>query len=214
MGKKITSALLLMLLAWLAWKSWQPPETIFGPQRIKVAIPERVNAEIRLWRVVTKRLVWKQAAQAMRQRLRENGLKVITIMRKEAVELHAFDDGRSFNTREDAVRAKKEWEHDGFEASIIKPDDHFGVALGRLYLAAYAQQLQQRLRKSGRRYSYDRHIVNILTWHFTFPAARHEQAERLWRRIQSLGVAEPVLIPEIEFQSTFGIIKSSREDSD
>lgn len=157
-----------------------------------------------LWRVITRRMVWKKAAEAMHARLEESGLRVIPIGRKEDVELHAFDDVRTFIKRDEAVHAKKAWEKRGFEASVVKPDARFGVALGRLYLGAYAKQLQSRLRKSGMKYRYERRKVNIPTWRFTFPAASHAEAEKLWQRVQSLGVAEPSLMPETRFQPLYG----------
>jgi len=203
MGKNLVSFILLVLLTWLAWTSWQSPEVISGAQKIRAAIPEPMETVPALWRVVTRRMVWKKAAEAMHARLEETGLRVVTIGRKEDVELHAFDDIRTFAKRKEAARTKKAWEKRGFEASIIKPDARFGVALGRLYLAAYAKQLQNRLRKNGLKYRYERRRVNIPTWRFTFPAASHAEAEKLWQQIQSLGVAEPSLMPEKQFQTLY-----------
>jgi len=203
MGKNIVSFILLVLLTWLAWTSWQSPEVIPGARKIRAAMPEPMETTPTLWRVVTRRMVLKKAAEAMHARLEETGLRVVTIGRKEDVELHAFDDARTFIKRAEAARAKKVWKKRGFEASIIKPDARFGVALGRLYLAAYAKQLQNRLRKSGMKYRYERRMVNIPTWRFTFPAASHAEAEKLWQRIQSLGVAEPSLMPEKQFQTLY-----------
>jgi len=203
MGKNIAASVLLVLLTWLAWTSWQPPKITPATQNIRAPIPELIDAAPILWRVVTRRMVWKKAAEAMHQRLEETGMRIITIGRKEEIELHAFDDVRTFAKREKAAHAKKVWEKRGFEASIIKPDDRFGVALGRLYLAAYAKQLQSRLRKSGMKYRYERRMVNIPTWRFTFPPASHAEAEELWQRIQSLGVAEPSLMPEPRFQALY-----------
>ncbi len=198
MGNNIASFILLVLLTWLAWTSWQPPEITPNTRQARYSIPERTGAAPALWRVVTRRMVWKKAAEAMYKRLEESGLRVITLSRKEDVELYAFDDARTFTKHEEAVRARKIWEKYGFEASIIKPDKHFGVALGRLYLSAYARQLQTKLRKSGMKFRYARRMVHIPTWRFTFPAASHAEAEKLWRKIQSLGVADPALRPETQ----------------
>jgi len=204
MGKNLVSFILLILLTWLAWTSWQSPEVMPDAQEIRATVPEPMETAPALWRVVTRRMVWKKAAEAMHARLEETGLRVVTIGHREDVELHAFDDVRTFIKRAEAARAKKAWEKRGFEASIIKPDTRFGVALGRLYLAAYAKQLQSRLRKSGMKYRYERRKVNIPTWRFTFPATSHARAEKLWQRIQSLGVAEPSLMPETRFQPLYG----------
>ncbi|RME38038.1 MAG: hypothetical protein D6794_06000, partial [Deltaproteobacteria bacterium] len=96
------------------------------------------------------------------------------------------------------------WEQKGFEASLIRPDEtHYGIALGRLYLAAYARQLQEKLTTSDMRYRYERRLVHIPTWRFTFPPAPEPEAEALWQRIQAMGVADPVLMPESEFQSLY-----------
>jgi len=203
MGRSLASFILLVLLTWLAWTSWQSPEVIPGAREIRATIPEPMETEPTLWRVVTRRMVWKKAAEAMHARLEETELRVVTIGHKEDVELHAFDDVRTFIKREEAVRAKRTWEKRGFEASIIKPNARFGVGLGRLYLAAYAKQLQSRLRKNGMKYHYERRMVNIPTWRFTFPAASHARAEKLWQQIQSLGVAEPSLMPETQFQALY-----------
>jgi len=203
MGKNITASIALVFLTWLAWTSWQPPQTVSVTQQIRMATPEPMDTAPTLWRVVTRRLVWKKAAEAMDKRLEETGLRVIPIGRREEIELHAFDDARTFAKRKDAAHAKKAWEKRGFEASIIKPDTRFGVALGRLYMSAYAKQLERRLRKNGMKYRYERRMVNIPTWRFTFPATSHTEAEKLWQRIQSMGVAEPSLMPETQFQMLF-----------
>jgi len=204
MLKNIVAIALLALLSWLAWTSWQPLEAGPEAREIRVAVPEQPDAKPRLWRVVTRRMVWKKAAEAMQRRLRKSGLHVIAIPRRETVELHAFDDVQSFTGKKAADRAKRNWERHGFEASIITSGDRFGVALGRIYLDAHAKELQDQLKKSGRKYRYDRHMVNIHTWRFTFPAGTHKHAEKLWRRVQKLGVANPVMMPEEEFRTAFG----------
>jgi len=213
--RRIGAGLILAALAWLAWLAWQPPAPAPPPSGVRAPLPEppaaaspsRVGSSRKaapLWRVVTHRFVWKQAARALRKQLAEAGLPVIVLARKEDVELHAFDDARLFTKRADALQAKRAWENKGFEASLIRPDEaHFGVALGRLYLAAYARQLQARLARSGMRYRYERRLVHIPTWRFTFPPAPKPEAEALWKRIQAMGVADPVLIPECEFQSLY-----------
>ncbi len=217
------------LLGWLAWLAWQPPTPAPPPLQVRAPIPEPVPepapeqlpneasaagqqpdrakrpATPRLWRVVTHRFVWKQAARELHKQLADAGLPVRVIARKEDVELHAFDDARLFTRRADAVKARQAWKNKGFEASLIRPDEaHFGVALGRLYLAAYARQLQARLAASGMRYRYERRLVHIPTWRFTFPPTPKPAAEKLWNRLQQMGVADPVLMPERQFQSLYG----------
>ncbi len=203
MKRNITSSILLVLLTWLAWTSWQPPAVIPDPQSVRLAIPESMHAGATLWRVVTRRMVWQQAAKAMHKRLEEAGLRVTPISRKEDVELHAFDDARTFSNHNDAVLAKQEWKKRGLDASITKSEHIFGIALGRLYLAAYARRLQERLKKNAMKFNYDRRIVHIPTWRFTFPASTHHDAEKLWQRIQILGFADPALIPETQFMTLY-----------
>jgi len=213
MLKNIVSMALLALLTWLAWTSWKPLENGSEGQQIRAAIPDRPDAEPRLWRVVTRRMVWKEAAESMQRRLRKSGLHVIAIPRRETVALHAFDDIRSFTGKKAAGRAKRNWESHGFEASIITSGDRFGISLGRIYLDAYAKELRDQLIKSGRKYRYDRHMVNIRTWRFTFPAGTHQQAEKLWRRVQGLGVANPAMMPEEEFRTAFGTPEQRHEEA-
>jgi len=199
-GKNIASSILLVLLTWLAWASWQPPAVIPDAQPVRLSIPEPIHTEAAHWRVVTRRMVWQQAAEAMRKRLKKSGLHVIPITRKENVELHAFDDVRTFSKHNNAVLAKTKWKKLGFDASITKSDNLFGIALGRLYLAAYARRLQARLERRSLKYTYHRHIVHIQTWRFTFPTATRKDAEKLWQRIQVLGFADPVLMRETQFK--------------
>jgi len=203
------------LLGWLAWLAWQPPAGTPPLRQVRPPVPEppAMRPPARhatkhpadgLWRVVTHRFVWQQAAQEMQRRLAALGAPVIVIARKEDVELHAFDDARLFRHREDALRAKKAWEKQGFDASLVRSDDaRFGVALGRLYLAAHARRLQARLAASGMRYRYQRRLVHIATWRFTFPPAPRPKAEALWRKVQQMGVADPALMPEREFRRIY-----------
>ncbi len=204
MVKNIIALALLGLLICSAWVIWRMPANSPRVSQIRFTLPGHPDAKPRLWRVVTRRMVWKQAAAAMQKRLRESGLRVVPIVRREAVEVHAFNDIRSFASRDAAERARDEWEKHGFEANVITGKGRFGVALGRVYLDAYAQQLREQLEKKGRKYHYDRHLVNIRTWRFTFPAASHAQALELWRRVQKLGVADPALMPETQFKRLFG----------
>ncbi len=204
MLRRSVALLALFVCAWLAWMAWQPPFISASALSAAHVLPDRPGEDAVLWRVVTRRMIVPKAAAAMRETLVGRGLPVISLKRQEQVELHAFDDPRTFAKREDAVRVRDIWKKAGFEAELIKSDNRFGVALGRLYLAAYAQQLQRRLQKEKRTYIYHRRQLSIPTWRFTFPPAPYRQAKALWLKVQETGVADPVLMRESRFRLAFG----------
>lgn len=155
------------------------------------------------WRVVTRKLVWKQAANAMQDRLKRAGLKPIAIVRREPVEMHAFDDARTYKTRGQARKAVRKWQKLKVEANIIRRDAGFGIGLGRFYLPAYAERMRQRLEKAGKAFTYEKRKVEIPIYRFTFAAVPRDKAQALWQKVQDLGVADPVLMNERQFLSTF-----------
>ncbi|MDQ7012252.1 MAG: hypothetical protein Q9M29_10545, partial [Mariprofundaceae bacterium] len=137
----------LMLLAWLAFQAWQPPQPAPGHHSVRASLPRQEGQKQELWYVVTRRLVWKQAAKALEKRLRDEGFDPVPLTRKEPVSMHAFDDGRIFKTRQAAEKARKEWQKHGIEANIIKTSielnkDIYIVGLGRFFLTSYAEQMQ------------------------------------------------------------------------
>jgi len=196
--------LVLGLLLWLAWVFWQPPLMLVGSAPVMRHMPDRPGESSELWRVVTRRMIVPKAAEEMGRGLRQRGFSAIPIAHQEQVELHAFDDPRRFDKREDAVLARDVWRKAGFDAELIRPDEQFGVALGRLYLVAYAQQLQRRLEQAQRPYSYHRKQLDIPTWRYTFAPATYAEAGDLWARVQEMGVADPVLMRESRFRAMFG----------
>ena len=200
------SLVLLCLLLWAGWMVWQPPpEPVSLPvQMAQQALPDRPGDAPGLWRVVSRRMIVPKAAKALERSLLERGLTPITVAHQEEVELHAFDDPRTFDAREDAVQAREIWKKSGFEAELIGSDGRFGVALGRLYMVAYAQALQRRLEQEKHPYTYHRRQVNIPTWRFTFAAAAYAEAKLLWSKVQAMGMADPVLMHESRFRSLFG----------
>jgi len=224
--RSFISILALAGMAWLAWVAWQPP-LLSSPSSMHpsppapakahseaaLALPDRPGEAVELWRVVSRRMIVPKSAMAMKIALTERGMHVIPIQRQEQVELHAFDDVRTFARREDAVRARELWKKAGFEAELIKVDAQFGIALGRLYMAAYAQELQHRLQKSKRKFTYHRRQLNIPTWRFTFPAAPYAQARALWLKVQETGVADPVLMRESRFEAAYGVLPEHRPAS-
>ncbi|OIO70942.1 MAG: hypothetical protein COW19_06390 [Zetaproteobacteria bacterium CG12_big_fil_rev_8_21_14_0_65_55_1124] len=203
MLRQMISVLVLGLLLWAGWEAWQPPSVTNASRAAVQALPERPGDASELWRVVTRRMIVSKSAEAMGKSMLERGLPAMSLEHQEDVELHAFDDPRTFKVRDDAVRARNEWRKAGFDAELIKPDERFGVALGRLYLEAYAQQMQRRLEKANRPYTYERRQLHISTWRFTFAPAPYAEARELWTRVQALGVADPVLMRESRFRTMF-----------
>jgi hypothetical protein len=207
MLRQLVSIAVLLALIWANWMAWQPPTVSTRSQPVLKVLPERPGDTSELWRVVTRRMIVPKAAEDMRNSLLALGLPAISLQHQDEVELYAFDDSRSFASREDAARARDAWKKAGFEAEIFKPDEHFGISLGRLYLEAYAQQLQRRLENAKRPYVYHRHQVTIPTWRFTFPAAPYAEAKGMWMRVQAMGMADPVLMQESRFQALFGDVQ-------
>jgi len=196
---------LLCLLLWAGWMVWQPPEPVSLPaQMARQALPDRPGDAPGQWRVVSRRMIVPKAAKALEENLIERGLTPISLAHHEVVELHAFDDPRTFDVREDAVKAREAWKKSGFEAELISSDGKFGIALGRLYMVAYAQALQRRLEQEKQPYTYHRRQVNIPTWRFTFVPATYAEAKLLWSKVQAMGMADPVLMREPRFRSLFG----------
>jgi len=205
MLRRAGAFVLLCMLVWAGWKVWQPPAESMQARPVMKVLPERPGDATELWRVVTRRMIVPKAVDELGKSLRDRGLpEAITVAHQEEVELHAFDDPRSFDRREEAVRARDAWRKAGFDAELIRPDEHFGVALGRLYMAAYAQELQRRLENAKRPYTYHRRQLFIPTWRFTFAAAPYAEASKLWSKVQALGVADPVLMRESRFRAMFG----------
>lgn len=201
--KTTLSLVVLALLAWAGWLLWLPPAITAHSGAVMKHLPERPGEESGLWRVVTRRMIVPKAASEMGDNLRQRGLPAILITHQEQAELHAFDDPRRFEDRGDAVRARNAWKKAGFDAELIRPDERFGVALGRLYMAAYAQQLQHRLESSKRPYTYERRQLDIRTWRFTFAPAPYADASALWSKVHQMGVADPVLMRESRFRAMF-----------
>lgn len=206
MTRLLPKIAIAIALAWLAWASWQVPPTSAPPREIRLPLPVANSGDTdqAKWRVVTRKMVWQKAAQSLQQRLQEAGFMVTPITRRETVELHAFDDPRTFTAHEQAAAAEAAWRKKGIEAEIIKYSDHYGVALGRFFLPEYAEARRQLLEKSGKRYSYAKRTVEIPVYRFTFPAAKKDTAEKLWKHLQDIGIADPALIREDRFDSLYG----------
>jgi len=200
--------LLLLLLASLVWASWHRPKTpapTHNHIRVPVPLAGSGNAdEASGWRIVTRKLVWKEAAQSMQKRLQKAGLEVIPITRRETVELYAFDDPHTFASRQAAARVESAWRKHGIDAEIIKLDDHYGVALGRFFLPEHAERQRQSLEKSGMKYRYEKRTIKIPVYRFTFPPTSHSEAQKRWKRLEDMGIADPAMIREDRFTSLYG----------
>lgn len=204
MLRQLLSLIALGLLLWAAWVVWRPPVMSVQSRPVLQHLEDRPGEASELWRVVTRRMIVSKAVDELGQSLRQRNLPAMLIAHQEQVELHAFDDPRRFVLREDAVAVRNAWKKAGFEAELIKPDDRFGVALGRLYMLGYAQQLQRRLENAGLPYTYERRQLSIPAWRFTFAPAPYARAGMLWSQVQEMGVADPVLMRESRFRAMFG----------
>jgi hypothetical protein len=203
--KNILGFIIVAALAWLAWSVWFPPATISQQADVKAWLPERPDLgvkEAEKWRVFTRRMVWKQAVDDFKKRLKEKGIEAIVLERKEEVMLHVFDDPRTFTAREEAAKAKKEWKIGSVD--ILKRDDgKFYLGLGRFYLTAYAEKREKALNKTGKAYNYAQHRKVIPTYRFIFPPLPEKEAEILWKNIQDMGAVDPVMMTENEFNAMF-----------
>jgi len=204
------------LLIWLAisasmaftWLAWNPPSLQNRLTRIHIPIPETVSLNSGPWRVVTRRMISKQAVHGMQTRLLEAGLHPSIVQKREPVELHAFDDPNIFIKQSEAEKVKAKWRAMGVDADVLHhltKDDKkaFKVGLGRFYMSEYAEAMQEQLKKSKQPYNYERRMVNIPSYHFIFPAMTKGEAEILWKRLQNIGLADPVIIQQSEFERLY-----------
>jgi hypothetical protein len=194
--------IILTALAWIAWSPAPPPSDESTVQGTLTEAP--AAGQPSAWRVVTRRLVWGQAAKSMQQRLQQAGFSPIMLERRENVPMHAFDDATIYPSAESASAAAAAWGKLGFQANIIKTPDGYLVGLGRFFIASYAEQMQTRLKKAGRPYRYQQRMVEIPTFRFTFAPTNHDAAKKLWQRLQDLGIADPVLMPQSRFDQMYG----------
>ncbi|MFC1567848.1 hypothetical protein ACFL3K_01440 [Pseudomonadota bacterium] len=202
--KQILVAVALLLAVWLAWQAWQPPMVGQPGLAVRTALPKVENAGPKLWRIVTKRMVWKQAIASMRDRLYKEGFETELLVKREPVEVHAFDDPRSFKTLAEAEKVKAQWRKKKIDAEALFREVTYGVALGRFYITSYAEQMQARLKIIGLPYVYERRTVIVPAYRFIFAPMEKKQAEKSWRQVKNLGIAEPSMMKESEFQRLYG----------
>jgi hypothetical protein len=149
-------------------------------------------------------MVWKEAIASLRDRLYKEGFETQLIVKQEPIELHAFDDARVFKSQASAEKVKNEWRKKKIEAEVLKREITYVVGLGRFYLTSYAEQMQERLKRIGMPYHYERRTVTIPAYRFVFNPMNKEEATRSWQKLQDLGIADPVMIRESEYQKVYG----------
>lgn len=214
MIKRFPSILILCLLALLAWFLWQKPAVAPEQKAVRTAMPEMTEQagagdrhQSQLWRVVTRRLVSRASVNTLDDRLQEMGLTPIELSMAEEVTVHAFDDATLYKTREEASVAAQLWKGKGFDVNLIKVDDTtYMLGLGRLYQEKHALLLQQKLKRMGMAYRYQRRAVPVTTWRFTFAASDRAGAQQLWQKLENSGVLMPVLMTEVQFQRLYGAL--------
>jgi len=198
---------LMMLVAWLAWNpAWVMPEhQTKSSAKVIITVPVTAEDEAEvLWRVITRRMVWKKGFEDMHERVMGNGLSPAVMMHEEPVELHAFDDVRLFDDFAEANRAKTVWLNKGFEADVLQTGDSlYRIGLGRFYLDEYAEELEQKLKQAQEAYRYERRTVVIPSYRLVFPALHKRDAQTVWNRLREMGVASPILMPAKEYDRLY-----------
>lgn len=212
--KQLAVTLLIVVCGFIAWQAWQPPATPGQQSSVRASIPQTGDQPQQMWRVVTHRMVWKQAVIELENRLQESGIAMERIMRKEPVELHAFDDPGTFETEAEAYKVKAMWREKGVEADVLKREITYGVGLGRFFLIDYAERMQSRLKQIGVPYQYERRTVVIPAYRFASDSMDKPEAEKLWKTLQNMGVGSPVLIPESRFAELYGQESAPSDDAD
>jgi len=215
MSKLLRIALILLLGA-AAILIWQKPASAPTPAAVRVTLPTTPTSQDglgnsdtdALWRVLTRRVVSKDAIGSLTRRLKSMGLEAITIEHQEEVTMHAFDDAQFYKTHKEAWLASKIWRDQGIEISIIEAQkDIFLIGLGRFHQENYALGMQKRLKTVGKKFRYQQRTVPIPTWRFTFPPMQKADAEKLWLKLNNSGVMMPIQMPEPRFQELYGTIK-------
>jgi len=203
--KNLLGLTIVVSLSWLAWHIWFPGELRTEQADVSTYLPKRPNLgnlEHEKWRVFTKRMVWKKAVDDLQAKFKEHNMDPIILSRKEAVELHVFDDPRSFVSNADAQAAKKTWNIDNVDI-LRRSDGKYMLGLGRFYLPEYAQKRQASLQALKKPFKYSKETKFIPTYRFIFPALSESEAEVLWKNIQDIGAINPVMMRENEFNAMF-----------
>ncbi len=205
MIRRLLVVLLVTLLSWLAWSAWIPDPPPEEPVAVEIYVqPPPSDAHAR-WRVLTHRMVWKQAVADLQRTLRHAGLRPSLLRRREAVELFVFDDARKFSSRKAAMDACAAWRAHGVECDVQRLDSRlFILAVGRFYIPEFARQHERKLQDSGLPYRVTQRTVRIPTMRFVFPPMPRQQAEALWRKLRSMGLGQPVMLEEEAYRELYG----------
>jgi len=200
----LSCLLLAGLLGWLTWTGWHPPASVSG-NAIRFPLLSATGKAV-LWRVVTRRVISMPSLQGMIDQFSRAELYPAVLSRNEGVELHAFEDSRTFTTGKEAARARDEWVRLKLNAGVIKKDGRFHVTLGRFFMAAHASHVHAQLKKTGRPFRYEKRRVMIPVRRFAFRPLPLARAQQLWKKVKALGFADPVLMPEKQFTGIYGKI--------
>ncbi len=159
------------------------------------------------WRVVSQRIILPEAAHALERKLRRQGLRAQLFMRKEAIELHVFDDATLYHGYAQAKAARQRWQQQGIDDAEIYPASgrhgYFRIGLGRYYLDEYALARQQQLEHSGRAFTYARMKKTIPVYRLTFPPGSRQGMAALWQQLHRTGLGQAVQMPETEFHKLY-----------
>lgn len=196
---------LLATLSWATWTVWVTPKQTPFPAAVDVYITAPPRATDGLWRVLTHRMVWQQAVHDLQKKLLAVGLKPRLIKRKERVKLYVFDDTRSFTSLPLAQAALAAWNRHGIRDVniIVMKGGTYRLGLGRYYIMEYARNTEQRLQRSGLPYTRDKRVVRIPAMRFVFAPMLRPQADILWKKLQALGMSQPVIMRDEEFNQRY-----------
>jgi len=203
-------------LAGLAWLAWQSPLPAPAPTSTQTSLPpdthktntakhQQTEQPQELWRVITHRVISKEGIAALKKRLLAMHLQPVSIQSMEDATMHAFDDAALFKNSRQANTIAKLWQQHDIETNVIKADKGvYLLGLGRLYQVKYAEDMQKKLDRVGRKYRYQQRIIPIPVRRFTFPPSTRKTADELWKKLSVTGVMMPVLMSEKQFRKTYG----------
>jgi|GEM_PF-3356277 len=187
--------------AWLAWIAWQPERAADPLPAVRSSLPE----EQQLWRVVTRKIVWPQGASVLYMQLAGNGVQPLVRSRREPVEMFNFNDPRSIKEHAFAMKVVDAWKEKGVEATLLRNEQgEFTVALGRFFLPEYAEKMNATLTASGKPFVFEKKLTDMPVYFFTWPATSKKEAELLWQKVQQIGAAQPIMMPEKDFVASYG----------
>jgi len=210
--KKVVRIFLLLLFVLLAWLAWLKPAPAPAPAAARIPMPAQPHSGAfqpegveTVWRVITRRVISREAVNSLTKLLKSMGLEPITIRNQEDVTLHAFDDATLYKSSAEASTASAIWRNHGIETTVIKAEENtYLIGLGRFYQTHFAEGMQARLREIGREFRYQQRTVPIPSWRFTFPPMEKGEADKLWKQLNDSGEIMPIVMPDPRFQELYG----------